>query len=344
MPRYDPHRDGAFAELDVLVVDDMGMPVPAVDVCVSFAMGPADGIDRNGVTDKCGRFSTSCRTTGSIWILAQKDGYYQSRLHMDAQQVPYDKAIQTRRWSDAPEETPIILKKIRSPAELHVHRGNCKGMAWPATNTLLGFDLELFDWCPPYGSGKHDDLQLEYDFWRSTTNWFQVYSHLTMTMTNCVDGFYLAPIDDFSEMKRCYHADSNAIYQQQIEFVYDRKSGEVERCQRMPKDQYMVFRTRTKTNDVGEVTSAHYGLIFEKGKYGLTWNIRAAFNPQPNDTNLECTENMGSDGRRSGACSQSKGQTPRNNCITDRKLGLHVWQGFGERDESCPVRQRRMDT
>lgn len=290
VPAYDPHRDGAFAELDILVVDDAGIPVPDTDLCVSFATGPADGIDRNGQTDEKGRFSAKCRTTGSIWILAQKEGYYQTRFHVDAQQVPYDKAMQTRKWSDGPVETSIILKKTRNPVHLVVSGGNLQEKAWPATNTVLGFDLELFDWCPPYGSGKHDDLQLEYDFWRSPTEWDHVYSHLVLTMTNCVDGLYLAPVEDYSLLKRCYRANPDATYQRRLEFVYDRRSGEVERCERMPNDQYMVFRTRTRTNEVGNVTSANYGLIFEKGKYGLNWNIRVGFNPTPNDTNLECTE------------------------------------------------------
>lgn len=98
------------------------------------------------------------------------------------------------------------------------------------------------------------------------------------------------PVDDASLLKRCYRANPDATYQRRLEFVYDRRNGEVERCERMPKDQYMVFRTRTRTNEVGNVTSANYGLIFEKGKYGLNWNIRVGFNPTPNDTNLECTE------------------------------------------------------
>ena len=56
----------------------------------------------------------------------------------------------------------------------------------------------------------------------------------------------------------------------------------------MPRDKYMVFRTRTKVNDKGELVSANYGLIFEKSEYGIKLNMRTAFNPKPNDTNLEC--------------------------------------------------------
>ena len=287
---YSPIIDGALSELSILVVDDEGTPVDGVTLCVSFATGPVDGIDRKGQTDEEGRFVAKCRTTGSIWIEAERDGYYRTRLHVDAQNVPYEVARETRKWSDGPVETRVVLKKIRNPAKLVVNGCAAQGMPWPATNTVLGFDLERFDWCPPYGDGQHDDLQLEYDFWRSPTNWFQVYSHLTLTMTNGVDGLYLAPVDEYSVLKRCYRADPGADYQRRMEFFYDRRTGEVEDKKRMPKDQYMVFRTRTQTNETGEVISANYGMIFEGGKYGLEWNIRVGFNPAPNDTNLESTE------------------------------------------------------
>ena len=40
MPLYDPHRDGALAELAIVVVDDEGSPVDDASLCVSFATGP----------------------------------------------------------------------------------------------------------------------------------------------------------------------------------------------------------------------------------------------------------------------------------------------------------------
>lgn len=288
VPVYDPHRDGAYSALDIRAVDDMGMPVPGADLCVSFAIGPVESIDRTGSTDGEGCFSASCDTTGSIWIRVLKDGYYRTRLHVDAQHVPYETARETRKWSDGSVTIPVVLKKIRNPTKLSINGGE---MRWPATNTVLGFDLELFDWCPPFGGGKHDDLQLEYDFWRSPTEWDHFYSHLTMTMTNCVDGLYLAPVDAFSLLKRCYSANPDADYQRRFEFVYDRRSGEVTQDIPMPQDQYMVFRTRTQTNELGEVISAHYGLLLEEGEFGGSIiRLRANFNPHTNDTNLECTE------------------------------------------------------
>lgn len=288
VPVYDPHRDGAFVELAIHVVDDRGSPVPEADLCVSFATGPVESADRTGCTDEEGCFRARCNTTSSIWIRAQKDGYYRTRLHMDAQHVPYETVVRTRKWSDTPVETTVVLKKIRNPVALLANGGE---MHWPATNTLLGFDLECFDWCPPYGAGKHDDMQLKYVFWRSPTEWDHFYSRLTMTMTNCVDGLYLAPVDEFSQLKRCYSADSNAVYRQRFEFVYDRRTGEVVEDIPLPQLQYMVFRTRTQTNETGDVISAHYGILLEKGEFGgEILRLRASFNPGPNDTNLECTE------------------------------------------------------
>ena len=291
VPLYDPHRDGALADLAILVVDDEGIPVDGADLCVSFATGSVDDVERTGQTDKAGRFHARCETTSSIWILAQKEGYYRTRLHVDAQNVPYSVATETRKWSAGPVDTKVVLKKIRNPANLILKGALYLRAPIPATNTLMGFDLELFDWCPPYGLGVHDDLQLEYDFWRSSTNWFQVYSRLTLTMTNGVDGLYLEPVDAYSALKRCYRANPNATYQRRLEFVYDRRTGEVALDLPMPEDQYMVLRTRTKTNEVGEVVSANYALLFENGECGAgVISMRVGFNPTPNDTNLECTD------------------------------------------------------
>jgi hypothetical protein len=78
------------------------------------------------------------------------------------------------------------------------------------------------------------------------------------------------------------------VYLKALEYVYDRKTGTVVRDIQMPEDKYMVFRTRTKVDNKGELASANYGLIFEKSGYGIKLNMRTAFNPIPNDTNLEC--------------------------------------------------------
>ena len=55
----------------------------------------------------------------------------------------------------------------------------------------------------------------------------------------------------------------------------------------LPDDEYLVFRTRTATNQLGQVTSANYGRIGEKPNLAIGLSMKSWFNPKPNDTNLE---------------------------------------------------------
>ena len=285
---YSPIIDGAMADVRIKVVDDMGEVVPDATISVTFYTAPEKVDVKRGTTDAQGYFSAKGLCIGEAHAWIRKDGYYDTKIAPAFQKLSNDEVAKRRRWADGTVQTDVILKKRRNPTKLILKGGTFQELKYPATNVVMGLDLRRFDWCPPYGKGKYDDLQIKYEFWRSPTNWFQVYSHLDITMTNCLDGVYLAPTDDFSKMNRCYSADTNAIYQKALEYVYDRKTGNVERDIGMPRDKYMVFRTRTKVNDKGELIAANYGLIFEKSEYGIKLNMRTAFNPKPNDTNLEC--------------------------------------------------------
>lgn len=285
---YSPIIDGAMADVRIKVVDDLGEAVPDATISVTFYTAPEKVDVKRGKTDAQGYFSAKRRCIGEAHAWIRKDGYYDTKISPKFQTLSDKDVERQRRWSDGTVETAATLKKRRNPAKLILKGGTFQELKYPATNVVMGLDLQRFDWCPPYGKGKYDDLQIKYDFWRSPTNWFQVYSHLDITMTNCLDGVYLAPTDDFSKMNRCYGADTNAVYRKSLEYVYDRKTGNVERDIEMPRDKYMVFRTRTKVNDKGELVSVNYGLIFEKSEYGIRLNMRTAFNPEANDTNLEC--------------------------------------------------------
>ena len=285
---YSPIIDGATADVRIKVVDDLGESVPDATISVTFYTAPEKVDVKRGTTDAQGCFSAKGRCIGEAYAWIRKDGYYNTKISPKFQTLTDNETESRRKWSDETVETTATLKKKRNPAKLILKGGTFQELKYPATNVVMGLDLQRFDWCPPFGKGKYDDLQIKYDFWRSPTNWFQVYSHLDITMTNCLDGVYLVPTDDFSKMNRCYGADTNAVYLKALEYVYDRKTGNVERDVEMPRDKYMVFRTRTKVNDKGELVSANYGLIFEKSEYGIKLNMRTAFNPKPNDTNLEC--------------------------------------------------------
>lgn len=285
---YSPIIDGASVDFRINVTDDIGEVVHNASISVVFYIAPEKVDVKRGVTDKKGSFWAKGRCIGEAYVLVRKDGYYETKLTPSFRKLSVKDAIKLRKWSNNTIQINAILKKRRNPARLILKGGTFQELKYPATNVVMGLDLKKFDWCPPYGKGEYDDLQIKYDFWRSPTNWFQVYSHLDITMTNKLDGVYLAHTDDFSKMNRCYNADTNAVYLKALEYVYDRKTGTVVRDIEMPRDKYMVFRTRTKVNDRGELVSANYGLIFEKSEYGIKLNMRTAFNPIQNDTNLEC--------------------------------------------------------
>lgn len=285
---YNPYIDCAKAHIRVHVVDDIGDAVADANVSAVFYVGPTKTKVLKKSTNERGLFEAAHLCNGELHLLVTKDGYYDTYYEPKFATASRQQVVSSREWSDGPANIKTVLKKRRNPARLVLKGGTFQELKYPATNVVMGLDLQKFDWCPPYGNGRYDDLQIKYDFWRSPTNWFHVYSHLDMSMTNCLDGVYLAPTEEFSKMSRCYGADTNAVYLKALEFVYDRRTGNVVRDVEMPRDKYMVFRTRTKVNDKGELVSANYGLIFEKSECGTRLNMRTAFNPVPNDVNLEC--------------------------------------------------------
>lgn len=285
---YDPYVDCALAQIRVHVVDDLGDSVGNAEVAAVFYVGATKTKVVRKATDRNGRFEATNLCNGELHLLITKDGYYDTYYEPKFVTASKQDIQETRKWSDGPVVIRSVLKKRRNPARLVLKGGPFQELKYPATNVVMGLDLQKFDWCPPYGKGEYDDVQIRYDFWRSPTNWFQVYSHLDLTMTNCFDGVYLSRTEDFSTMNRCYSANTNAVYLKALEFVYDRRTGTVARDIEMPRDRYMVFRTRTRVDDKGEIVSANYGLIFEKSECGTRLNMRTAFNPAPNDPNLEC--------------------------------------------------------
>ena len=70
----------------------------------------------------------------------------------------------------------------------------------------------------------------------------------------------------------------------------DRTGAQKHVWDQLGNDEYLIFRTRTKVNEKGELLSAHYGKIDGEWKFhelhGM-WIRGIYFNGMPNDTNLE---------------------------------------------------------
>lgn len=56
---------------------------------------------------------------------------------------------------------------------------------------------------------------------------------------------------------------------------------------RFSENVYLIFRTRTKTNELGQVISANYGRIGEDIDHIFGLKMKVWFNPEVNDFDLE---------------------------------------------------------
>lgn len=287
LPSYDPYIHGASADILIKVVDEHGTPVSGARVHASLATGPAEGTSYDGITKADGTFGVKGRTTGSVWIAVEKDGYYKSRIHPDICGLSDDMTRKTRKWTNGKKDVAVVLKKIRNPQSLVRKGGIYSGVKYPDGDGIKGFDLVEFDWCAPYGKGKYDDLQFRTEFWRSPDCWFKYYEKVTITMTNCVDGMYFADVDATSAYRYNYLADTNAVYRKELVFELDRRTGVTTKNIGLPNGKYIIFRTRTKLDEKGRLISANYGLITEKLRPFKDLDIESVYNPNVNDSSLE---------------------------------------------------------
>ena len=108
------------------------------------------------------------------------------------------------------------------------------------------------------------------------------------------DGFYLARKDGTGSQFKCiYEADTNRIYETEIEFSYERLIDPVSgrsayKNKMLEPDEYLVLRIRSETDEEGRLIKANYAKICAPlfaAFYGF--QITTYFNPNENDPNLE---------------------------------------------------------
>ena len=91
----------------------------------------------------------------------------------------------------------------------------------------VGFDLERGAWVKPYGQGLHGDMLLKYEYKAGKLPLLYYRGAVLFSFTNRFDGAYVAKKETFSAFMSAYQADTNAIYQQNLAFIYDRISGTI---------------------------------------------------------------------------------------------------------------------
>ena len=103
-------------------------------------------------------------------------------------------------------------------------------------------------------------------------------------------GAYIRKTTGDKSFPMTYEADTNETFLSRIPFEYHSVSGNVVHVKKLlADDEYMVLRTRVMTNSVGVATNCYYSKILGPMTTDRRLKFKTMiFNPQPNDTNLEC--------------------------------------------------------
>ena len=283
--------EGAMAAVTLRIVDETGAPVPETSVNGGFlnngekahriaAMTDADGLAR--LVDRCGDY---------MQCTLNKAGYYETWVTYHFFQAGFDCA-KDGRWIPWNPTVEVVIKRIRRPVDMYV-KDQGGGMELPLAGVPMGYDLSVGDLIAPYGRGETRDFDVT--FFRDGTNRFWTSLELVLSNRDSYAGFYKVPCDSYSVFRSPYHADTNDVYQHEVRFALRHPGGKGRYVDgTMRANECLVLRTRTRVDEQGHLVGAHYGKIYGPLDFGLsdkspgTMNIRHYFNPNENDSNLEC--------------------------------------------------------
>jgi len=283
---------GALAKVVLRIVDDEGAAVSNTPVHIWFSSYARhqDDADWFVDTDTNGVVTASHRTNEELSWLVEKNGYYQAHgniLFRD-RKMNGPKVIDSK-WQPYGETRTVVLKRIRNPIEMAKPPSRINEAV--ALGEWHGYDLVCCDWTIPHGRGQHADVLVRQGLEAiNDTSDFRATMDLCFT-NNLYSGVCRMAKDQDSEMKSVYTADTNAVYDTTMSFLYEKHPHKPIIDTRLAEDEYLVFRIRTKVDDSGKLISAHYGKIYGPWSYfGKMMAGAVYFNPTPNDTNLEDAE------------------------------------------------------
>ena len=289
---------GAEAKICLKVCDDVGQPVTNASVVAVFDMLPSPH-SVYGKTDTNGVCVVQGKTNGNkVRFLVGKDGYYGSQKELSYVPMNEEHDVKDGKWQPYGAIENIELRKIRNPAHLAVAYMR-EFNSTKAINAWVGFDLEKRDFVQPHGKGEIVDFEIFFDW---DGKWLPDYTGMgkKIRFADKYSGYYQCAVNAVSEFKGPYSALPDATYQQAADFYerviidpdaygrrYERKVFDKNKC--------WVVRSRCKVDAEGNLVSAHYSVInnitFGCDKGGIACIcVTGAFNPTPNDTNLEDAE------------------------------------------------------
>lgn len=280
-------------ELLVRVSDTTHAPVSAAETGVFFPHiypvgAAAKGEGKRVLTDKKGVAVLTARTASQVCGGVGKEGHYHSTFK------PVDFMQMEAEGKPLKAEREIVLKRIMHPVPMIARQ--LPEFVIPKENEPCGFDLELGDWVPPRGKGRHADLVINIAGSYPSCNEFD--ATLEITFPNPADGliWFEGSANTGSELVSDYLAPETG-YVPALSLSKRAKAGETTRhwIDESKPDSNYYFRVRTVLDERGGLVSAHYGKIyggFEFGRYmrSETLFLKSGvcyFNPTPKERNVE---------------------------------------------------------
>ena len=280
---------GALAEVKLRVVDQDGIAVAGAKIWGGLsAQFSKDAILVDGTTNTNGELIVQGKCNEFLRVDVTKDGYYHTEEKVNFRESKADPIIKDGRWQPFGETRTVVLKKIRNPEQACVFPDSLLYCRIPEFGNWIGFDFEYADWVAPRGRGEHCDVLLKFTAMEKRLNDYQYEMEVSFT-NNPYAGAYLMKKDVSSQLSTVYVADSNAMYQTSFKFVKRQSPGIPRQWDFLNSSSYLVFRTRTRIDEHGNLIGAHYGKIIGQWLSELKFMILSdgCYNPVENDVNIE---------------------------------------------------------
>jgi hypothetical protein len=248
------------ANMVVKVVDDNQTPIEGAQVTGSFRNYPANTLI-TCTTDKDGVCLIKGDASFEGSVLAEKEGYYYSSLHFEFEKE--NRII--GRYEPWGKTYQVILKKKRNPVPMYAKR--IQSMKVPATDTPIGYDLEVGDWVAPHGNGKINDFIFLFHHEESGQKDYK--SSFELTFSKELDGIQGFQFDsaEHSIYKWPYNAPMINYKKSLSKYISKKPHDNVQ--SNVSDEINYIFRVRTKVDENGNIISARYGKILGDVQIGI---------------------------------------------------------------------------
>ena len=287
---YNATRKGAMVNVCLHIVDNAGEPVS--DAKLWGGMQTGDGFNDfspiEGLSDTNGDFVINGKCTHRLRCRIRKNGYYQSDFLISFPERGAKPPVISGKWQPFGGTNTIVLKTITNPNKCHVFPDTIRNCRIPELDRWVGLDFERGEWVRPYGKGRHSDVLLKFSSVRKGLHDYRYVMDISFT-NNLYAGAYLLKADKSSKLTTVYSADSNATYRASFSYIKEQAPGQPRHWDFLDSDSYLVFRTRTRVDDRGDLIGAYYGKILGPWLSETEFMILSdgCFNPVENDVNIE---------------------------------------------------------